>query len=98
MGNSNAAQHNAAQQGKPTPQVQSEMSRMDSDIGRLEAATERLGQMLTGVLRSEPPLAGAEATPINEGLVPHADSLRNFRTRISMVSNQIDSIMGRLEV
>lgn len=79
------------------PQVEQEMSRMDSDIGRLEASVEGLAKRLSGVLRAEPPPQNNEIDNVAEVLVPRADAIRHARNRLTQVSNQIDSILSRLE-
>ena len=88
----------APNQAIKVSQVEQEMGRMDNDVGRLEKAVETLTERLTGVLRSQPPLQTSEGgKEIAEVLVPRADAIRHVRNRITQVSNQIDSILARLE-
>lgn len=86
-------------QAQKVPQVEQELSRMDGDIGRMEAYIERLSTILISVVRAEPPATPAGALKeIAEALVPRAEQIRHLRNRITHAANALDSILGRLEV
>ena len=83
---------------RPTPQMESQIARLDSALEQLEREVNALIGGLTTVLRSEPPQPAQTNPKLGEVLVPLASHLHGVSERMYALIAGVSGARDRLEL
>jgi hypothetical protein len=79
------------------PQVSMQMQRLDKELARAAEIQASVKDRLEPVLRCVSPAAGGEGLD-REQLVPMAARLYELADRVSMLNNEYEAILDRIEL